>query len=79
MDQLLLALSRQKIDIPLSKNGMLVVYNLANQELAISMAKALREDNTSVELLLADGTKTKEDYEAYAKRNRITNITFLED
>ena len=79
VDQLQAALSRQKIEIPLSKKGMLVVYNLANQAAAISMAKALRDDKTPVELLLMDASKTKADYEAYAKRNRITNITFLED
>lgn len=79
VDQLQAALSRQKIEIPLSRKGMLVVYNIANQAAAISMAKALRDDNTSVELLLMDDSKTKADYEAYAKRNRITNITFLED
>ena len=79
VDQLLAALTRQKITIPLSQNGMLIVYDLPNQETAIAMARALREDNTPVELLLLDSTKTKADYEAYAARNRITNITFLED
>lgn len=79
VDQLQAAISRQKIEIPLSKKGLLVVYNLANQAAAISMARALRDDKTSVELLLMDASKTKADYEAYAKRNRITNITFLED
>ena len=79
VDQLLAALTRQKITIPLSQNGMLIVYDLSNQETAIAMARALREDNTPVELLLLDSTKTKADYEAYAARNRITNITFLED
>lgn len=79
VDQLLAALSRQKIDITLKNNAMLLVYDEANQENAILMAKALREDNTAVELLLFDKNKKKADYEAYAKRNRITNITFLED
>lgn len=79
VDQLQAALSRQKIEIPLSNNGMLVVYNLANQAAAIAMAKALRDDKTPVELVLMDASKTKADYEAYAKRNRMTNITFLED
>ena len=79
VDQLQAALSRQKIEIPLSKKGMLVVYDLANQATAISMAKALRDDKTAVELLLMDASKSKADYEAYAKRNRITDITFLED
>ena len=79
VDQLMAALTRQKIDIPLSNNGMMVVYTLENQAAAIQMAKALRMDGTPVELLLFDATKTKDDYQAYAKRNRITSVTFLED
>ncbi len=79
IDQLMAALSRQKIEIPLSSNGMLVVYTPDNQAAAIQMAKVLRDDGTPIEILLMDKTKTKEDYEAYAKRNRITNVTFLED
>ena len=36
-------------------------------------------DGTPVELLLFDPSKTKDDYHSYAKRNRITAVTFLED
>lgn len=79
IDQLLAALSRQKIEIPLSNRGMLVVYTLPNQAAAIQMAKALRDDGTPVELMLFDPSKTKDDYHAYVKRNRITTVTFLED
>lgn len=79
VDQLMAALSRQKIDISLNHKGMIVVYGIGNQAAAIQMARVLRDDGTPVELLLMDGTKTKEDYYAYAKRNRITNVTFLED
>ena len=79
VDQLMAALSRQKIEIPLKENGMLVVYSSSNQAVAIHLAKELRADGTPVELLLIDETKSKEDYHAYAKRNRIANVTFLED
>ena len=79
VDQLMAALSRQKIEIPLTNNGMLIVYDEINQSTAIQMAKTLRADGTPVELLLFDSSKTKEDYHAYAKRNRITSVTFLED
>ena len=79
VDQLMAALSRQKIEIPLKDNGMLIVYNEANQSTAIQMAKTMRADGTPVELLLFDPSKTKDDYHSYAKRNRITSVTFLED
>ena len=79
VDQLMAALSRQKIEIPLSKTGMLVVYNLKNQVAAIQMAKTLRAAGTPIELLLMEASKTKDEYHAYAKRNRMTDVTFLED
>lgn len=79
VDQLMAALSRQKIEIPLTNNGMLIVYDNANQATAIQMAKTLRSDGTPVELLHFDPSKTKDDYHSYAKRNRITSVTFLED
>ncbi len=79
IDQLMVALSRQKIEIPLSNNSMLIVYNKANQTKAINLAKKLRADGTPVELLLFDSSKTKDDYHSYAVRNRILSIRFLED
>ena len=79
VDQLMAALSRQKIEIPLNETGTLVVYSPSNRAVAIHMAKELRKDSTPVELLLIDSSKTKDDYYAYAKRNRIANVTFLED
>ena len=32
-----------------------------------------------VETILKDDTKTNEDYQNYAKRNRIRTVTFMED
>lgn len=79
VDQLMAALSRQKIEIPLKDNGMLIIYGKTNQSTAIQMAKTLRADGTPVELIHFAPSKTKDDYHAYAKRNRITSVTFLED
>ena len=79
VDQLLAALSRQKIDIPLESKGNLVVFTPANRAVAIHMAKELRADGTPVELLQMDDTRTKDEYNDYAKINRIANVTFLED
>lgn len=79
IDQLMAALSRQKIEIPLSRDGMLVVYTPSNQAVAIHMAKELRADGTPVELLLMNASKSKEAYRAYADSRRIADITFLED
>ena len=51
----------------------------ANQAKAILSAKEKRAAGTPVETILKDDTKTNEDYQNYAKRNRIRTVTFMED
>ena len=79
VDQLMAALSRQKIVIPVLGNGALIVYTKAFRNEAITEAKARRKKGIPVELILKDDTKTHADYKAYAKRNRIAELTFLEE
>ena len=79
IDQLMSALSRQKINISIETNGELIVYTKANQAKAILSAKEKRAAGTPVETILKDDTKTNEDYQNYAKRNRIRTVTFMED
>ena len=79
IDQLMAALSRQKINITIETNGELIVYTKANQAKAILSAKEKRAAGTPVETILKDDTKTNEDYQNYAKRNRIRTVTFMED
>ena len=79
IDQLMAALSRQKINITIETNGELIVYTKANQAKAILSAKETRAAGTPVETILKDDTKTNEDYQNYAKRNRIRTVTFMED
>ena len=74
IDQLMAALSRQKINISIETNGELIVYTKA-----ILSAKEKRAAGTPVETILKDDTKTNEDYQNYAKRNRIRTVTFMED
>ena len=79
IDQLMAALSRQKINITIETNGELIVYTKAAQAKAILSAKEKRAAGTPVETILKDDTKTNEDYQNYAKRNRIRTVTFMED
>ena len=79
IDQLMAALSRQKINITIETNGELIVYAKAAQAKAILSAKEKRAAGTPVETILKDDTKTNEDYQNYAKRNRIRTVTFMED
>ena len=77
IDQLMAALSRQKIKIPVQDNGTLIVYREAARETAIRQAEQLRTQGIIVSLAVWDETKTREEYQAYAKRMHIPAIRFL--
>ncbi|MFP3155573.1 ATP phosphoribosyltransferase regulatory subunit [Lachnospiraceae bacterium ZAX-1] len=79
VDQLMAALSRQKIDIPLEAAGHMVVYQRKMRSNAIALAQKLRANGEETTLYQWEGTKAKEQYEQYASRMHVTNITFLED
>ncbi len=79
VDQLMMALSRQKIEIPLENDTELIVYSANHQKSAIGMAKILRGEGRRVELIRRDKTKTKADYEAYQKRNKLASLTWMEE
>ena len=77
VDQLLAALSRQKLTVELKNDTMLFVYDENHKEQAIEMAMKERKAGNFVELLLHEEEKTKQDYEDYAKRNRRDKITYM--
>ena len=79
IDQLMAALSRQKINIPVENNSWLIVYTEKRRSEAILTAKEKRNLGISVELILWDREKEKADYENYAERNRIRELIFMED
>ena len=77
VDQLLLALSRQKIEIDLPNNFALLVFEKEHAAEAIRKAQILRAQGTMVQTVLFDDTKTKEDYFNYAAKNHISRVEFL--
>lgn len=78
IDQLMAALSRQKIEIPIQEQQVLIVYKEPRHADAIKKALALREDGTGVSLVRWEEGKVKEDYDAYAKRMHMQDITYME-
>lgn len=78
VDQLMAALSRQKIEIPVQDQQILIVYKDSKHADAIKKALALREDGTGVSLVKWETGKGKEDYDAYAKRMHMQDITYME-
>lgn len=77
IDQLMAALSRQKIEIPVQDSQILIVYKEACQKDAIKRALQLREQGTGVSLVKWADHKIEEDYKAYAKRMHMQDIIFM--
>lgn len=79
VDQLMAVLSRQNISIPTEHNTILIVYRPNKRTEAIHTARDIRKTQTAAELVLWEETKNEADYEAYAKRNSIAEVRFLQD
>lgn len=77
IDQLMAALQRQKIEIPVKHQTLLLVYKPEHRDEAIKDAAKRRNEGECVELLIWDAAKSREDYMAYAGRNHITEVQFL--
>lgn len=78
VDQLMAALSRQKIQIEVPYQGELIVYAKEHLKEAITAAGDIRKKGGNVELLCRDDFHTKADYESFAKRNHREKVTFLD-
>lgn len=76
-DQLLSALLRQDIEIPLPEAPDLIVYEPALYPEAIRMAKELRSMGRGAELLRKEPGKKESDYRDYQERNRLNTLHFL--
>ena len=77
-DQLMAALSRQKIAIPVPCAGELILYSKEQYGQAALLAMELRKSGKAAELLCKDGAHTTEEYERYAKQKHFEKITVLE-
>lgn len=78
LDQLLAAVSRQRTENVEIIPRELILYTEGKEQEAIHTAKTRREQGAYVELQKMTVGKAKSDYEAYAKRMGITEITFMD-
>lgn len=79
VDQLMLALTRQKLEIAVDTTNTLVLYERESRKTAISLANHFRAKEMNTELLCKESTLTIEDYLQYTKRNHIGGILYLEN
>ena len=77
VDQLMAALSRQKIRIPVQERCRLLVYEADKRTEAIAMAARLRGEGEEVLLTGWQKGKTRENYLEYAQRFRCVEVIFL--
>lgn len=78
VDQLMAAISRQKIEITVKHDNQLIVYKPEYRREAVKKAIALRAKDCNVELIAWAMDKSKADYEAYALQNQIAELTFMD-
>lgn len=79
VDQLMIALGRQKIEIPVSYNNTMILYQDSQREFALKLAKHFRDTGAAIELNLKEDQKELEEYLEFADRMHIGGIFYMED
>ena len=77
VDELLIALSRQKIDVDEGEPVTMILYSGSKNSEALKKAKELREKGGCVQMNRMDSEQQLEDYMAYAKRFHIADILYF--
>lgn len=78
VDQLMAALSRQKIQLAVEDHTTLLVFTEEKIQQAITRAQQLRGDGNDVTMIPFATAHTREDYENYAQKNHISNVEFMD-
>lgn len=78
VDQLMAALSRQKIQLAVEDHTTLLVFTEEKIQQAIARAQQLRGDGNDVIMIPFATAHTREDYENYAQKNHISNVEFMD-
>lgn len=77
IDQLLMALSRQKIEIPVENDTTLIVFDRPVQAAAIQIATAFRREGKIVELQKKDKDCPIEKFEQYAEKEQMKKMIYV--
>lgn len=77
IDDLMQALKRQKIEIVVEDNNLLIVYDGFGFAEALKEAKVHRDKGINVQLMRFDASKSRSDYEMYAKNHGIYQVIYL--
>lgn len=77
IDDLMMAISRQKIDVAIDNSDNIILYNIEQQETAIRIANHLRKTDRKVELIRKSKKKKVADYAEYGKKNHFSGMFYL--
>lgn len=77
VDQLMLALSRQKIETKVDMVNTIILYDRTARLAAIRLAGHFRSHKMAVQLIRKPSGETLKEYQAYAARLSIRNILYL--
>ena len=77
IDQLLAALSRQKLEVEVEHSNTMILYQESTRASAIQLARYYRNIGKNVEMTLKKEEKSIEEYEEMAKRNQIRRFVTL--
>ena len=77
VDELLIALSRQKINVDEGESVTMILYSGRMHSAALKKAKELREKGSCVQMNRMDSDQQLEAYKAYAKRFDIARILYF--
>ena len=78
VDELLMALSRQSIEIP-TEEGMLLLFDRIEEEKAIAKAGQLRKEGNAIALMKRYEERSLSDYLVHCKANGIGTIIYLKE
>lgn len=79
IDQLMNALSRQKIEIPIHENNILVLYQEDSIKDAIAFAIQKRKEGRYVEIIKKEEASKEQNYISFGKENLVTELYLAEN
>ncbi len=77
LDRLLLAMGRQKLEIPVEEKSIYLLYENGSQKEAIDMAGQYRKDRMSVTLVRRNNDFSMESYRKYARRTGFREMYYI--
>lgn len=79
VEELIMALSRQNIEVSVEYSNTIILYDIENQEPAISLGKSMRQNDKKIELIRKSVRKSVDDYLEYAKREHFSGLFYFEN